>query len=860
MSTSPRTFRPARGAGRTRHRASTILGATLLGAAMTAGFLPAAHADQLPAPDGTRTAAAQRVTVDLAASEGEVLRGANGALYGLSDDGVPSDAALAPLKLTTVSQKAEGGAQHPNGDAVTVSKSFFRNGGGDVLVMMQDIYAQWPYEDLGIDDYLTKVDKIARDVANAPNSEHFIYVPFNEPDQIWYNLGVSDQATYQTNRDRFLKDWKTVYQRIRAIDPDARIAGPNEAGYHTRLLTDFLTFAKKENVLPEVTTWHELSPSSLRDFQGHFDTYRAIEKSVGITPRTININEYANRRDLSVPGQLVQWVSMFERNKVYADQAYWDAAGNLDGNVVRTNIPNGGWWFFRWYAGLTGRTVKVTPPSLNTVDTLQGLASLDTTRKQAQVLLGGAAGDADVAVQHVDPAVFGTSVTATVAEAAWSGYEGQHAAPRVLSRTKLGVAADGSVTVPLTGMKQMSAYRIVLAPAGSGTPTAATVPWSASYEAEDARITGGQVYTQGTVSNANGYAASGTKDVGSLNTAASKVDFTVTVPATGSYDLSVLYGNQSGAPASQLLSVDGGATTSVAYPSTENWTYRAKKDLTVSLTAGSHTLTLAKGTGEVTLDRIDLTASATPSVSYEATLADISGSVSYDYTDASGTGTGALVLRTGASAVYDVYAPRDGYYTVTSRGSAAVQLALHDETVTAAPGQALRLYLVAGNNRLTATGSAALRSLDVTGTGSTTGTLAHDGAQARLAGGARLVDSANATEGSYIGWLGNSAAATATFTVDAPRAGKYVLVLTYGQNDRRDNGHAYNTDIVSRTADVSIGGTSRKVTFKNTWSWEDFWTLGVPVTLQQGANTLTLSNASAWAPNIDRIELAPVRG
>ncbi|RDG39089.1 CBM35 domain-containing protein [Streptomyces corynorhini] len=860
MSTSPRTFRPARGAGRTRHRASTILGATLLGAALTAGFLPTAHADQTSAAAGTRAAAAQRVTVDLAAPEGEVLRGANGALYGLSDDGVPSDAALAPLKLTTVSQKAEGGAQHPNGDAVTVSKSFFRNGGGDVLVMMQDIYAQWPYEDLGIDDYLTKVDKIARDVANAPNSEHFVYVPFNEPDQIWYHLGVSDQATYQTNRDRFLKDWKTVYQRIRAIDPDARIAGPNEASYHTRLLTDFLTFAKKENVLPEVTTWHELSPSSLRDFQSHFDTYRAIEKSVGITPRTVNINEYANRRDLSVPGQLVQWVSMFERNKVYADQAYWDAAGNLDGNVVRTNIPNGGWWFFRWYAGLTGRTVKVTPPSLNTVDTLQGLASLDTTRKQAQVLLGGAAGDADVAVQHVDPAVFGTSVTATVAEAAWSGYEGQHAAPRVLSRTKLTVAADGSVTVPLTGMKQMSAYRIVLTPAGSGTPAAATVPWSASYEAEDARITGGQVYTQGTVSNANGYATSGTKDVGSLNTSGSKVDFTVTVPTTGGYDLSVLYGNQSGAPATQLLSVDGGATTGVRYPSTENWTYRAKADLTVALTAGTHTLTLAKGTGEVTLDRIDLTANTTPAASYEATLADISGSVSYDYTDASGTGTGALVLGSGAKAVYDVYAPRDGYYTVTSRASAAVQLALHEETVTAAPGQALRLYLVAGNNRVTATGSASLRSLDVSGTGSTTGTLAYDGAQARLAGGARLVDSAHATEGSYIGWLGNSAASTATFTVDAPRAGKYLLVLTYGQNDRRDNGHAYNTDIVSRTADVTVGANTRKVTFKNTWSWEDFWTLGVPVTLQQGANTLTLSNASAWAPNIDRVELAPVRG
>lgn len=835
---------------------------------MTAGFLPAGaqaeqRTEQRTEQRADRTAAqaaAQRLTVDLAAPEGKVTLGANGALYGLGDDGVPSDAALAPLKITSVSQKPEGGAQHPNGDAVTVSKSFFRNGGGDVLVLMQDVYSKWPYEDLGIADYLGKVDKIARDIANAPNSGRFVYVPFNEPDQIWYQLGVADQATYEANRDRFLKDWKTVYQRIRAIDPDARIAGPNESSYHTRLLTDFLTFAKKENVLPEVTTWHELGPNSLRDFQGHYDNYRGIEKNLGITPRTVNIDEYANRRDLSVPGQLVQWVSMFERNKVYANQAYWDAAGNLSGNVVQTNIPNGGWWFFRWYAGLTGQTVKVTPPSANTVDTLQGLASVDPSRGQAQALIGGASGDADVAVRNVDPKVFGTSVTATVAEAAWSGYEGRHAAPRVLSRTKLTVASDGSVTVPVRGMKQMSAYRIVLAPAGSGTPAAASVPWSAPYEAENARITGGQVYTQGTVSNANGYATSGTQDVGALNTASSKVDFSVSVPSTGTYDLSILYGNQSGSPSTQLLSVDGGAATTVGYPSTENWTYRAKKDLTVDLTAGTHTLTLAKGTGEVTLDRIDLTAHTTPSAAYEATLADVSGSVSYDYRDSSGTGTGGLALGSGAKAVFDVYAPRDGYFTVTSRASAAVQLSLHGETVTAAPGQALKLYLVAGNNRVTASGGATLRSLDVAGSGSTPGTLSYEGAQAQLVGGARLVESVNASAGTYIGWLGNSAASTATFTVDAPRAGRYALVVSYGHNDRRDNGHAYNTDIMSRTADITVGGATQKVTFKNTWSWDDFWTLGVPVTLKQGSNTLTIGNASAWAPDIDRVELAPIRG
>ncbi|MGJ5800070.1 CBM35 domain-containing protein [Streptomyces europaeiscabiei] len=821
-------------------------------------------AGTLPATGASAAAAEpQRLTVDLSASEGPVMRGANGALYGLSDDGVPSDAALAPLKITSISQKPEGGAQHPNGDALTVSKSFFRNGGGEVLVMMQDIYAKWPYEDLGIDDYLPKVDKIVKEVSVDPNSDRFVYIPFNEPDLIWYGLNASDQTKYEANRDRFLKDWKTVHERIRAIDPDARIAGPNESGYHTRLITDFLTFAKRENVMPQIMTWHELGSGSLRDFQGHYDDYRSIERQLDIEPLPVNIDEYANRRDLSVPGQLVQWVSMFERNKVYANQAYWDAAGNMDGNVVRSNIPNGGWWFFRWYAGLTGNTVKVTPPQANTIDTLQGLASLDTSRRQAQVLLGGSAGDTDVVVRKVPRSLFGRTVTATVAEAAWSGYEGQHATPRVLSRTKVRIADDGTVTVPLRGQHKMSAYRVVLTPGGSGTPAAPSVPWTASYEAEDAAVTDGKVYTQGTVSNANGYAASGTKDVGSLNQAGSKVDFTVSVPKDGTYDLAILYGNQSGVPATQKLTVDGGEPATVTYPSTENWTYRAKKDLTVQLSAGTHQLALAKGDTEVTLDRIDLTArTAEPAASYEATLADIGGRPSYDYSSSAGVGTGALVLRSGDRAVFDVYAPRDGYYRVVPRASAPVKLALHGESVAAVPDRPLRLYLVAGNNRITATAKhTAVRSLDVTGAGSTTGTLAYEGAAATLAGGAKLVDSAYASAGSYIGRLGNSADSTAGFTVNAPTSGRYVLVVHYAHNDRRDNGHSYNTDIMSRTADITVGdGAPRTVTFKNTWGWDDYWTVGVPVDLRKGANKVTFGNAGAWAPNIDRIEVGRVVG
>lgn len=819
-------------------------------------------------------AADPRLTVDLSRTTGAVLHGANGALYGLSDDGVPGDNLLAPLHLTTIAQKAPDGTQHPNGDALAVEPALKRDGGGQNLVYMQDFYSDWPYQNLGIDDYLAKVDTMVRRVAASPDASSFVFVPFNEPDWIWYGLNAADTATYRANRAKFESDWTAVYRRIRSIMPAARIAGPNEAGWDARFMGDFLPWAKGAGVLPDLITWHELSPSSLSGFDSHYAAYRALEHANGISPLPIDIDEYANRRDLSVPGQMVQWISMFERNKVYADQAYWDVAGNLSDNTAQTNIPNGDWWLLRWYAGLSGSTVQVTPPRPDTVDSLQGLASLDTSRRQVQVLLGGASGSVTTAVQHI-PASFGGSVDVTVQRTGWSGYEGAAAAPRTLLRGTYSVGSDGSVDVPLTGLDPLAAYRITVNPAGSGRPAAASVPWSASYEAENAAVTDGTVHTQGSVSNANGYTTSGGKDVGSLNKADSKVAFQVTVPATGTYDLDVFYGNQSGGPATQTLTVDGAAATTVAYPSTLNWTYRSKAPVSLSLTAGTHTLTLAKGTNEVTLDKIDLTAATCAPTVYEAAYAETAGPAAYDYTDPGTTGTGSVRLGGGATTTFDVYAPSDAYYTVHVRYAATgtARLVLDGATVTLPPtgggaaDHAVRLFLGAGNNRLALSpGSTAgpagltLTDLRVDCRASSRGVTAYEAESGTLAGTAAATPNSYASGGSYVGHLGKGAGNTLSLKVNAPAAGRYVLLVRYANDELAGSGN-YNTNVVSRAADITVGsGPAHHVMFRNTYGWSDFWTLPVPVDLAAGTNTVTFGNATAYAPDIDRVDVAAVAG
>jgi hypothetical protein len=284
-------------------------------------------------------------------------------------------------------------------------------------------------------------------------------------------------------------------------------------------------------------------------------------------------------------------------------------------------------------------------------------------------------------------------------------------------------------------------------------------------------------------------------------------------------------------------------------------------------------ITLAKGTNEVTLDKIDLTAASTADTSYPATYADITGSPTYSYTASGTTGAGALALTSGSSAAFDVYAPTDGYYTVhtdyssngsgtlTLDGATAVTLASTSGTLT---DKSSRLYLSAGNNRVTAATSGSttltLRDLRVAASADTTGVTAYEAESGTLAGTAVATSDTWASGGKYVGYIGNGSANTLTFKVSAASAGRYVMNVRYA-NDQVSGSGNYNTNVVSRAAQISVnGGTAQTVMFRNNYSWSTYWDLPVPVTLTAGTNTVTFADAGAYAPDIDRITVAPVTG
>ena len=355
------------------------------------------------------------------------------------------------------------------------------------------------------DRRLPDKDKVDCRVFCRRQNGRFAFVPFNEPDWIWYDLKTTKRAQYVINRNRFLTDWTAACRTIRSANPDALIIGPNEAYYDSRFMPDFLSYAKAGDVLPDIISWHELSPSSLRTYRSSYASFRALEKQLGIPPLPININEYGNRRDLSNPGQLVQWIVMFEDTKVYANQAYWDIAGNYADNAVQNNMPNGSWWLLRWYGAMTGNTVSVVPPAPDTIDTLCGLASLDTGKRQARVIVANpAGGNARIALTGIDRRVFGERVRVLLASTTWTGYDGVASTPLELAEAEYPVV-NGQVTVDLDAMDPMIAYQLTMSPAIGAPPSAITPPWIAQCHAADATLTGcTDVYSQGSRSNSTG--------------------------------------------------------------------------------------------------------------------------------------------------------------------------------------------------------------------------------------------------------------------------------------------------------------------------------------------------------------------
>ncbi|MEU6408821.1 LamG-like jellyroll fold domain-containing protein [Microbispora sp. NPDC046933] len=880
---------------------------------------------------GTTVEAAVKVvandlTIDLGTETGAFHGGASGTLYGVYGEGVPTSNLLEGMRLRTVATKAQDGLQHPGADALEVVKPLADSTGGDVYIYMTDIYRGFPYQWPGdtpearLDDFKAKIAKQVDQVLklDPKYQDHIVFVPFNEPEGNMFGTGAwsYNKINWLSDPQYYFKAWDEVNALIKGRMPKARIAGPNTSVLYDQV-QGFLRHAVQAGTVPEVMTWHELGdPARIRT---NVAKYRQWEQSIFTgTPYEgrqlpINLDEYAFNYHTSVPGQMVQWASAIEESKVDADIAYWNIDGNLSDSAVQANRGNGQWWLLHAYGQMTGNTVKVTPPRPNVSYTLQGVATLDKAKAQARALFGGASGLVGIHFNDVDTTLFGGTVHALIQEIPWTGQIGDSAQPRVVAELNRKVT-DGAVSFEfgsaLPALKESSAYQIILTPgdhAASGTP--ATTLWQATYEAEDAGHTGAAYSRngpEGTPSDVGRFYTSGGYDVGGLRTGSDvTLNFSVSVPRDGTYDLSVFANSlntssavQAQGPTNVFLRVDGKDERELHLPLGYKWVVWDHTDTKVTLSKGDHTITLAArsldGTratkGDAIVDKIDLSL-ANPAASeaiYEAEYATLDGA-STGYSEKKVSGSGVADLRKGQSATFWVYSPGDGESTlgVDLRGGGKGTLTVNGQEITEPSGSSqVKTFLSGGVNKITYTARTGRVRLDRLRVEKTEGTLAptwYEAESAHVAGAAKVAAYPLASGGKAVTGIGGAPgnAGTLTFDVTAPRNGTYALTVRYSNPEQSPASH-YNPDPLARHAEISVNGAApQRAWFPHSFHADNFWELTIPVQLRKGANTVAFASRelpnfdgdtyisetfpdillrSKYAPIIDKIAVTPIAG
>ncbi len=878
----------------------------------------------------------------------ELFHGSTGFLYGVSEIGVPSVDLIKGIAPKILVQKAADGQQHPSGDGYRLTSYLLDSCGAEnIQIYLQDYYLQWPYESKGIDDYDKKVYSIVSNMVkgkSAAERSRYSFVIFNEPDNIWYGGKF----------DTLCKDWLQIYKTIKEIDPALKVAGPNFASYNSGRYNDFLKYCKENNCLPEYITWHELQKDKLASFKSHADQVKEYVKTYykdsDIKP-ILFVNEVANFEDVGNPGTLVNWLSIFEEEDVYASLPYWGLENSLNELAADTNKPNGAWWVYKWYAQMTGNKAPMTLENVkgpNSYGRLYGLTSADEKAGMMYSLFGGEAGRQTVSIENIGSTEMFKGADKAHVKLYSTKYTGHHGFADDIPVEFEGnlPIVDGKLVLSVSDAELMDAYFAVITPATSEeTSTIAGYGknWEMTYEAEKETLLGtAAAYVK---TGGSDLARSNRAEVGHLNAEGDGVQFGVDVPKDGRYRLNIYYTSQApqvnpltleyvadggqnraiGAQCRHSLTIDGGEPQEIVYDSTVKWGYYNYKTVYVDLKKGSHTIQLMyKGEDQnakkeksmlcALLDKIDLTYAPDKNAAIQIEPEELVGTQEGYTLNREGTFTGSGSAKGSGEFEFYVNVPRDGYYTIASKGSGIAALSKSKLNyaqnaraeskvslswqnlldITLGSTNAGMVYLTAGVNRLRLNGNnlildqiTFIETPEATKGNSivkeaedckTEGTDTKDDYNYLLGSKAvpEVIETTNASGEKAVEGFRGGKDNSLTLDVTVTNAGNYKLSVVYANNEpapvmKKQDGsnyvHPYNTDLVERYMQISVnGGAPQTVYFRNTLCWDVYKNVVVDVKLNAGKNTIVFTNDNSYkfssvqddfTPRMDKFEIAP---
>jgi hypothetical protein len=400
------------------------------------------------------------LTVDLSTTVRPVTHVASGSLYGVLET-QPADVngLIAPLHPNVFNNPASD-VQQPIGDAIVVAGRVAAIG-GKVSIRLADWFPSWPYAFTTTTDWFSKIGQTVSRRKSANLTNIYAYEIWNEPDGTWKSTSLT-----------FNSLWQQTYAQLRQLDPTIKITGPSTSYYNQSFIQSLLSYCKTNNCLPDIVGWHELSGGNVT---GNIQAYRNLEKTLGIGPLPITINEYSGAADINVegqPGASASLIAKFERLGVEsACISFWDVGhpGRL-GSLLATNTqPNGGWWFYKWYGDMAGDMVSTTPANASDSAALDGFANLDASGKSASVLFGGTNdGSVQVVIKGFSAAsFFGSTVHVVVEHTPFTNRTTVVTATNVVSTADVAVA-NNQITVSVPSTNNADGYRISLTSLGGG--------------------------------------------------------------------------------------------------------------------------------------------------------------------------------------------------------------------------------------------------------------------------------------------------------------------------------------------------------------------------------------------------------
>jgi hypothetical protein len=343
--------------------------------------------------------------------------------------------------------------------------------GGSVTVRLADWLSGF-YTFSSMTDWLNKVGTTiaAKKAANLNNV--YAYELWNEPNGTWTNGGDTNAVPGGAKTVSFNALWKQTYDKVRQLDPDVKITGPSLSYMDPDFINGFLTYCKANNCLPDIIGWHEGT-----NIEGDVASYRNLEKQLGVGPLAITINEYSGSgraTDEGRPGASIPLIAQLERAGVDTACISWwtpdSIAGHLGSLLASDTQTNGGWFVYKWYGDMTGTMVTTTSSLAKDGKNLDGFASLDTSARNASVILGGVSdGTIYVVVKGFKSApFFASTVHAVVDHTSWTGRGGVVTGTDVVSSADVTIAND-QITVSISNVNGDDGYRVSLTQVGGAT-------------------------------------------------------------------------------------------------------------------------------------------------------------------------------------------------------------------------------------------------------------------------------------------------------------------------------------------------------------------------------------------------------